>query len=322
MTMINGLMISLQISRWAARKHDREISREVARDHQVNTSDSDAIGRYNKVLVDKKESDTLTALDKLAGLARTRLYEVTIPLSFQGMAILPAVGLDAFKTEYDKFQWDYERLADRFGTEYPAIRDRARVRLNSLWKADDYPEPSRIRAKFSFAWVPLPIPDADQLELPSLSLEKEEEVRAQVEASMRVELANAARDPWERIYRVVKTTANKLRAYGTGQDGKVHDAFRDSLVGNVQALADILPRLNLFADPELDAMAERLTADLCEVSAGKLREDGDKRGEVARAAESMLADLAQYAPEPVKAEPVKAEPGRVSPIGELMGFEV
>lgn len=288
-----GLLVSLSISLWTGRKHDKDVSAEVAQNHGA-TKIADDIGRYNKVLISRHESKTFESLEKLRNESRQRYYEVTLPIGIGENQILAAAGYFDFQQEFSSLQSRYNALADTFETEYPTILQAAKVRLNGLFDLADYPKQCEVRRRFSFGYQFLPIPDAAQLSVPSIGQEAEEAIRKQVAESMQAELARAARDPWERVYAICRATADKLGKFDPDAKGKDRGAFRDSLIGNINDLAQILPRLNLTGDPELNAMADRLTAELCEFDADRLRDDGAARAAVATRAANIASMMAGY----------------------------
>ena len=58
------------------------------------------------------------------------------------------------------------------------------------------------------------------------------------------------RDPWERLKTVVEAMAKALSI-----PDKI---FRDSLIGNVENLLDLMPDLNVTGDPTLEAMCSKI----------------------------------------------------------------
>jgi hypothetical protein len=84
--------------------------------------------------------------------------------------------------------------------------------------------------------------------------------------------------------------SERLRAYNGTKEG----SFRDSLVDNVRDLVDLLPRLNVTADPVLDNTAQKMRDMLCAYDAQLLREDTNLRHTVAKSADEILSAMAGY----------------------------
>jgi hypothetical protein len=72
------------------------------------------------------------------------------------------------------------------------------------------------------------------------------------------------------------------------------EIFRDSLVTNIQEIADILHDLNLAGDRKLDALIPKLHS-LAAIEPEKLRKDNTLREETADDATQLAAKVAEYA---------------------------
>ena len=58
-----------------------------------------------------------------------------------------------------------------------------------------------------------------------------------------------------RLYEAVQHLADRLTAYKVTGEGVEHP-FRDTVVTNLVKLVDVLPKLNITNDPELERLAE------------------------------------------------------------------
>jgi len=87
-----------------------------------------------------------------------------------------------------------------------------------------------------------------------------------------------------------------LECEGTGEiksEGIVNP-FRDSLVGNVRDLVDMLPGLNITGDAGIEALMADMREYLTVHDANTLRTDETVRSEVAARADRIVANLADY----------------------------
>jgi len=101
---------------------------------------------------------------------------------------------------------------------------------------------------------------------------------------------------WQRIHDVVSHAAERLTAYSADSwTGKVSNPFRDTLITNIRDLVSLLPRLNVTADAQLEAMRARLEQTLCAYDPQQLRESPIVRQTAADEAARILADMAGYA---------------------------
>jgi hypothetical protein len=86
--------------------------------------------------------------------------------------------------------------------------------------------------------------------------------------------------------------AERLSAYKVGEKGVEHP-FRDTVVTNLVRLVDVLPKLNVTGDPELERLGEQLRRSLL-VDPNELRKSETSRTETARAAAAIAQQMAGY----------------------------
>ena len=87
-------------------------------------------------------------------------------------------------------------------------------------------------------------------------------------------------DAWGRLYKHVQHIAEKLA------DPK--GIFRDSMVENAQETCDLLTRLNIADDPNLEAMRREVEAKLISHHPDSLRNDPDLRQDTAEEARKIM----------------------------------
>lgn len=267
-----ALLVSLNISQWAARKLDKRETQELAAKHGT----VEGVARVNKALL--PGADALDKVHKKTGEIRTWFYEQTLPWGMEGSRILPSANYMAFVQTMRTKILEWERLYGTFKQEYPALQAQARINLNGLYRDEDYPDVSEMDRKFKADVSFFPVPDAGDFRV---SLSNDEIARIQQDVTERVEQAQAVamRDCWDRLHKVVKHAHEKLA------DPKA--IFRDSLVENAKELCALLPKLNLTSDPQLEAMRQELEGALCKHTPEVLRQSGATRAETA----SKMADI-------------------------------
>ena len=70
--------------------------------------------------------------------------------------------------------------------------------------------------------------------------------------------------------------------------------FRDSLVGNIISLVQLLPKLNIAEDQELETMRQHIEAKLTKASPDELRNSRHIRRKVAKEASAILDAMSGY----------------------------
>ena len=285
-----AMLVSLSIRQWTARRLDRKITDEVNREHNAS---ADA-GRYNKLLISK---DALAEINKIAGKARTRHYELTLPWSDNGTRLLSSLGYTNYCNEMRELMAEFNAAADRLEPVYPDLVAQRRIELNGLFDPDDYPPASEIRRRFRFTYDISPVPSAGDFRV-EVSDAVAAEIKADIEDRANAALAEAQKHVWQRIAECAKRMSEKLRSYEIEETGdgksKVKGIFRDSLVENIRELVNLLPTLNVAGDKTLAEMGSRLVADLCQFDANDLRESESIRIKTAEKAEAILDECAGF----------------------------
>ena len=281
-----AMLASLNIRQWSARKLDRKVTNDAI---QANGAASDA-GRFNKALI---ATESLSGIVAAANAARASHYELTLPWANDGARILSAALHDKYAARMAEHRAAFESALRAFLPEYAALVQESRVRLGAMFNAADYPSESDIAGRFSFGHCLLPVPSGADFRV-DIADSQAAAIKADIERVTTAALGAAQRDAWQRVADTVGHMAAKLADFKPGADGaRATGIFRDSLVENVRALVDVLPGLNIAADPALAAIAARMAA-LCAHEADELRASPTIRQQVKSEADSILADVSAF----------------------------
>jgi hypothetical protein len=275
-----AMLVSLRLSAWTARKYDKKITQET---NSAHGAVADA-GRYNKMLL-PGDCASYKALNQLIGNTRTEHYQNTLAWSDEGWRLLPTANYQEYSGFTRKRKAEFTTLLDEFLQEYPTLRDSAKIRLNGMYKEEDYPTISQIRNKFGFYldFSPLPAQGDFRVDLPS------EDIR-RIESAMqdRVALAtsDAMKDAWQRLQDCVKHIHDRM---------STPDAiFRDSLIYNARELCDVLGRLNVTGDTQLEAFRAEVEESLAANDPDTLRENDSLREDTAVLADDILTRMSAF----------------------------
>lgn len=273
-----ALLVQLNISTWSANKLDKEISAETS---AIKGAISNSVRTHKSLL---PMCDMLTDIKSKATLIRQRFYDNTLPWGVKGIQILPTANYLAFMTEFRKEKAEYESLVQRFVPEYPQLVLDAQRFLGTAYKPADYPEAHEIADKFKMDMQVMPVPNNDF----RVNIADEELERIHDEVSARVKQAaqGAMQDVWQRLYDKVKHFAEKM------DDPKA--IFRDSTVDHLVDLCELLPRLNVMDDPNLEAMRQEVEAKLAGYNPDVLRTSPTTRQTVADEANDIAAKMAAF----------------------------
>jgi hypothetical protein len=271
-----AMLAAVHISVWTAVKHDRKVSREVADQHGAHQG----AGRYNKQLLHGAEK--LEELRTLANQIRQYFYKVTLPWSDEGFRLLPANFYFDLMARMREFEASFDAGVEAFLRVYPQYVEQVRPELNGLFREEDYPSAEKLRAKFAVKLEILPISTGSDFRV-EMSAEEQARVSREIDANVRESLTRGTEDLWRRVREAVAHMVERLN--------EPESRFHGSLVTNVVDLMEILPRLNVNGDAELNRFADQIKEQLCNYSAQDLKKHDLLRVTTAADAANIVAQM-------------------------------
>jgi len=258
-----ALLVNLSISTWTARKYDRAVTSKVNAEHNAS---SDA-GRYNKMLL-PGDAKAYKELISLASSIRVAHYGHTLAWSDEGWRLLPTANYNTYTDWMRKQRSAFDDALDTFVNMYPILRNAAQIKLNGLFKAEDYPSTQDVRKRFGIdvQYSPVPASGDIRVELATDQISIiERSITDRVESATRL----AMNDAWNRLHDCVAHIAERL--------SDPEAIFRDSLINNARAVCASLRNLNVTNDPDLESMRVRVERELASFSPETLRESKGAR---------------------------------------------
>ena len=274
----SAVLVELNISVWPASKIDRETTEQVNAD----------AGAVRGAAQTKKNLFAGTSLrkdiEKLA--ARIRLYhnQHTLPWADKGERLLPTKLFMEYKQTINAYEQEFERLCNNFYVEYPRLVQDAQTNLGKLYNADDYPPLDEVRLKFGFRRTVKPVPEAGDFRL-DVPAEDMRELVQVFEQQQRDKLAEAVREPWERLHAELSAISKKLTDV-EGDDAKKR--YHDTLISNPLELCGLLTSLNITNDPKLEEARKALELTMLGADLGGIKEDKHYRADVKSKVDAIL----------------------------------
>lgn len=274
-----ALLVSLNISTWTARKFDRKVTDAVNAEYAA----SHDAGRFNKMLL-PGDAEEYRSLIRVATAARTDHYMNTLAWADDGWRLLASDNYMDYAAKMRAWQRAFESGYAVFKVAYPQMRDDSKILLNGMWRANDYPTLSELDQKFAFEvrYAPLPARGDLRLDLPAAEIEA---IEAQVEDRVTAATRDAMKDAWARLTDVVAKMHERL--------SDPTAIFRDTLVGNLRDVTDVLSRMNVTGDVDLEIMRQRVVRELGVFEPATLRADADVRADTAQKAQDILDAMTQ-----------------------------
>jgi len=269
-------LVKLTISQWTATRLDRKKSDELC---QANGTTREWL-RANKTLLPKSAIDPIS---KLASEARNYHYGVTLPWDDMGARILATALYTDYVEQINRYTERFGELVAALCRDYPRLKDEARTNLNGAFREEDYP--ADLSDRYGISVKVTPIPQGSDLRIAVGDAELQR-LRASIESNVQQQLAESMKDLWRRLRDVVAAAAERL------SDSKA--VFRDSLIGNIRELVDVLPKLNILSDKDLNDMAAQIKKDLAQYEPNVLRRSRTARRTAANKAQDALKKLDWY----------------------------
>jgi hypothetical protein len=272
-----ALLVALNIHEWRGRRHDREITDRVAREHGADRT----AGCYTKALVPKT---FLARIAQVRSEARAVHHQLTLPWCDDGFRILPVDLHLPYMERFRGLRTRFHEAVSAFLAAYEEAKAAARVSLGTLYREADYPSTSRLADAFAFEVRPQPLPAGHdwRIDLPEATVQGiRQELEARLEDAHRLALA----DLYRRLAAVVSRMATTL--------AEPDRIFRDSIVGNIQQLCRLLPSLNIAADPGLEALTRDVEERLAALDPDTLRQDPASRQNAAVNAAALLETITE-----------------------------
>lgn len=274
----SAVLVELNISVWPASKLDRDTTA------QVNTDASAVVdaARVHKNLFAgtslRKEIENFAA--------KVRLYhnQRTLPWADKGERMLPTALFMEYKQTMNAYEQTFNTMCDNFFVEYPRLVAEAPTNLGAMYKADDYPDLEDVRLKFGFRRTVKPVPEAGDFRL-DVPAEDMKELVQEFSAQQDSKLADAMREPWERLHKVLVGMSDKLTDV-EGDDTKKR--YHDTLLTNPVELCELLAKMNVTNDPKLEEARKQLELTMLGANIEAIKEDSHARSELKSKVDGIL----------------------------------
>lgn len=274
-----AMLVDLNLSVWTANKLDKDATKQVTANNNASTD----AGYFRKNLM--AGTTKRKAIADYAATCRTWHNNKTMPWADRGSRLLPTALFMDYKQEANERRQKFEEMVDEFVAEYPQHVQMASTYLGSMFNPADYPSADEVRSKFGFNLVISPVPDSGdfRLDVPANELA---ELTKEYDAAYADRLADAMREPWNKLHDMLTKMVAKL----DDNNGGVSKRWGEGFITNAQDLCSMLTALNLTKDPELEQARRKLEQAVAGVYVEDLKEDGYARATVKEKLDNILKD--------------------------------
>ena len=276
----SAMLVELNISNWSGRKKDNRASADVTSQNYAATG----VANVNKKLL--ADNADLKAIQTHVTAMRNMHAAMTMPWSNSGLRLLPTAQYFKYTGAMSDMENKFWGLVNAFLINYHDAVIDVQMLLGDLFSRDDYPTAEELQRKYRVHINYMPLPDAGDFRV-DISNEALREVKEQYADFYTTQYNTAMNDVWTRLHKALTNMSERLD-YGSKEDKKV---FRDSLVGNVNDMVELLRVCNVTSSPQMAQMADKLEEAMAGVTPDGLREDVTFRAETKRAVDDAIKSL-------------------------------
>lgn len=281
----SALLVELNTSVWTARKLDRGTTDELVVNKHAGEKGA---ARVNKHLLAGRTE--LEVIAQHVGAVRNRyVYTHTLPWSDGGARLLPSIQFMEFNQRMMDEEEKFWELVRAFLYIYPSLITAQAMALGDMFKRDDFPSVDEIKHKFAWSCNYLPVPTAGDFRV-DVGNAAMQELRDRYEKFATERVDAAMQDVRLRLKEHLLRMSDRLTTDVTHGEVKVRK-FNDSLLDSGLELVDIIQKLNLVGDAELENARKRLERTLLGVGVADLRRNTVVRNDVKSEVDSILSSI-------------------------------
>lgn len=268
-----AVLVTMIVSQYLAKGRSKEVDAKVT----AHLKTKRKAGSTQIDLLDPKE---VAHTKRAAYNIRKHFNRMTLPWD-EKSRILPSALYDQFQEKHKILVREFSNRVDEFAIAFPSLLRKAENELGEeLYNLMEFPAITEIRSKFGVMLSYNPVPVSGDFRI-TLSNDEIDNIRQELDERNKAMLSRSMHDAWRRLHTVVQEMTEKINK----------PTFRDSIVGNITDLVNILPGLNLGEDTELDRVREEVIERLCRYTPSELRNNSSKRSEIEIAAREIVGSM-------------------------------
>ena len=271
-----AMLVELRISTWTARKRDVGTTIDL---NNAKGADQDASSVYKYLMAG---SNHLEKIEKYAAKSRAWHGTQTLPW-MKGIGLLPMPNFFSYREQLSTLESNFNALVGDFIIAYPSLVSAQAFKLGEYFNASEFPDVSTLPRKFKFEYNFLPVPERGDFRVDCADAIRNDLVE-QYDRMYNDKLADAMREPWIRLHGLL----TKMQETLTDKDDGSRKIFRDTIVTNATGMCELLTRLNVTNDPELEKARRMLESALNGIDPEDLRKIPSARLELKSSVDDIL----------------------------------
>lgn len=273
------MLVFLSINQPSLTRTDRKVTEEVTTSHGCEKGAALVV----KHLFDP---DGYKPIKQLINTIRAYHYDRTLPWLDTGQRILSSRGFEQYTDTMRGFRSQFDTLVENFCDDYQSHLERAKLRLNGMFNAGDYPTPEDLRCRFELHISYAPVPSSGDFRVDGIDESEAEHIRQALDVRQLEAQEVAMKEAYRRLFDVVARVSERLG----DPKGRIHNSLTEA----VEEISDVLPTLNIAEDPNLDGFLGAVRQKIHGYSADQFRNDPVLRKDVAVEAQKICDDMAAW----------------------------
>ena len=277
-----ALLVKLSLSTWTGRYKDKTESETVCITNRANM-DAAGVWLYS---VDKP---LLAPVITAAGVVRSEFCRGTLPWQDGGYRIAASDLYMAWTGRVRSAIDGFKLAVTDFLRDYPAATSESIIRQRFGNLADSVlcrlPHVSELAGKFSVYVDVLPMPSENDFRV-SMADSDLIEIKKRTTETIERSVGNAMGELWNQFSELVSKIGGAM-----GQPDKI---FRDSLITNLRDFVELIPKMNLTNNAQLETLRQTAAAQLAALNPAELRAVPTARQTAAANANDLLAKIREY----------------------------
>jgi hypothetical protein len=287
--MLNS--VSIKLEGLLGERRDKAASKLVEDHYQTTHNRTKA----SKHLIDRKHPKVRNVV-VAAQSVRAAVYKHTFPWGDSALRLLPSKAFPEFDKKVRDSITELRGCVEEYIREYPALVAQAKIDLNGMFDATQYPDQDKLAGMFRVSCNYWPMPASGHF-VADIASDAADAARDTIVKETIARSNHAVNDMVSRIESAVSSYVERLSAYVKETDDygttTIRNIFRDSLIDNLREISRLTRAMNFTDDAGLEAVANQVER-LARVLPDTLRNDKHTRDEMVTEGQQLLAKLNSY----------------------------
>lgn len=264
---------------WMGGAVNKEVGEQVRKANDVTAVN---VGHYWQRLIPKA---AIRPRANAGNAARNWHMKNTLPWMEGSGRILPVANLKDYLDGMRKLIEAAKEEERKLVRDLPVWVDEAKRTQGKLFRSDRYPSQNDLASKFGIDIDILPMPNIADWRV-DLADEQVAELRAAAEGKLAETMREGVMDLLARMQEVVEHAKDTL--------SDSEKTFRNSLIGNIKSVCEMVGKLNVTGDKEIEALRKEMADKLAGLSPDTLRLAPDIRAKAAKDAGDIMKKMASF----------------------------